>query len=591
MKAGAKLHQVVSGYPLHMVQQYVVDADEMMAFCDEIINAGSLKGYRRAESVSSSRRELVPFGAAAQDDGGMSFGEEDVKPVEAQADPNDPNAKILAEGKALYEQKKFDEASLLFYKVLQTSDPSAELFHGEAQYELGKTLYKMKLYQGALSYFGKIVEVGETHPFFIPTLRGLVLLTDEVPEDPLLMERLAAYRDYVNDVPEKYRDRFSYLVGRYLYSQLEVDAALKLLDSVTPRSPDYAKARYIAGVTHVAAYAAEPAVAAFKDVLRVLTAKKEEGTLTDDEKKLYELTNLGMARVFYSTGQYDQSLKYYGRISRRSAMWPTALFESSWAYFQVDQYNKALGNLHSLNSPFFSDQYFPEGPILSAVIFFYNCKYERVRNTLDEFMFEYEPVLGEVQAVLASKAEDPEAMYEWLLQVRDGAANPELAQVANTALDDQQIKNKLLLLEAIQTELETIEDMPKAWKSSGLASTLLQDNTLAASFAKSDAGTLAVQRLERVSRELQDFILEQEKILFEVLRAERGEIQADLRSEMQVSADVTKKPKVEVSDEELYWTFDGEYWRDELGTFQYTMTKGCIQRDTANRTIQASESN
>ncbi|WP_108459313.1 Ppx/GppA phosphatase family protein [Devosia naphthalenivorans] len=61
----AKLHQVVSGYPLHMVQQYVVDADEMMAFCDEIINAGSLKGYRRAESVSSSRRELVPFGAAA----------------------------------------------------------------------------------------------------------------------------------------------------------------------------------------------------------------------------------------------------------------------------------------------------------------------------------------------------------------------------------------------------------------------------------------------------------------------------------------------------------------------------------------------
>ena len=141
---------------------------------------------------------ILPFGAAAQDDGGMSFGEEDVKPVEAQADPNDPNAKILAEGKALYEQKKFDEASLLFYKVLQTSDPSAELFHGEAQYELGKTLYKMKLYQGALSYFGKIVEVGETHPFFIPTLRGLVLLTDEVPEDPLLMERLAAYRDYVN---------------------------------------------------------------------------------------------------------------------------------------------------------------------------------------------------------------------------------------------------------------------------------------------------------------------------------------------------------------------------------------------------------
>jgi exopolyphosphatase/guanosine-5'-triphosphate,3'-diphosphate pyrophosphatase len=60
----AKLHQIVSDYPLRMVQHYVVDADEMMAFCAEIIEAGSLKGYAGAEHVSSSRRELVPFGAA-----------------------------------------------------------------------------------------------------------------------------------------------------------------------------------------------------------------------------------------------------------------------------------------------------------------------------------------------------------------------------------------------------------------------------------------------------------------------------------------------------------------------------------------------
>ncbi len=60
----AKLHQVVRGYPLRMVQHYVVPADDMIAFCGEIIGASSLKGYAGAEHVSSSRRELVPFGAA-----------------------------------------------------------------------------------------------------------------------------------------------------------------------------------------------------------------------------------------------------------------------------------------------------------------------------------------------------------------------------------------------------------------------------------------------------------------------------------------------------------------------------------------------
>ena len=60
----AKLHQIVSDYPLHMVQHYVVDAQEMIAFCEEIIAATTLKGYNGSEHVSSSRRELVPFGAA-----------------------------------------------------------------------------------------------------------------------------------------------------------------------------------------------------------------------------------------------------------------------------------------------------------------------------------------------------------------------------------------------------------------------------------------------------------------------------------------------------------------------------------------------
>ncbi|MCR6672571.1 Ppx/GppA phosphatase family protein [Devosia ginsengisoli] len=60
----AKLHQVVRGYPLHMVQNYVVPVEDMIGFCQDITGASSLKSYPGAEKVSSSRRELVPFGAA-----------------------------------------------------------------------------------------------------------------------------------------------------------------------------------------------------------------------------------------------------------------------------------------------------------------------------------------------------------------------------------------------------------------------------------------------------------------------------------------------------------------------------------------------
>ena len=42
---------------------------------------------------------------------------------------------------------------------------------------------------------------------------------------------------------------------------------------------------------------------------------------------------------------------------------------------------------------------------------------------------------------------------------------------------------------------------------------------------------------------------------------------------------------VAVNDDQLYWPFQGEFWRDELGTYQYTLTKGCIERKTANQNV------
>ena len=30
-----------------------------------------------------------------------------------------------------------------------------------------------------------------------------------------------------------------------------------------------------------------------------------------------------------------------------------------------------------------------------------------------------------------------------------------------------------------------------------------------------------------------------------------------------------------VKDDELFWPYEGEYWRDELRTYEYTLTKGC----------------
>ncbi|MGN6103317.1 MAG: Ppx/GppA phosphatase family protein, partial [Devosia sp.] len=61
----AKVLQVESKYPLHMVQDYTVPAAEAAALCDAIISAASAgKAIPGTDAVSSSRRELLPYSAA-----------------------------------------------------------------------------------------------------------------------------------------------------------------------------------------------------------------------------------------------------------------------------------------------------------------------------------------------------------------------------------------------------------------------------------------------------------------------------------------------------------------------------------------------
>lgn len=61
----AKIHQVLRNYPLHMVQHYTVAAADMSELCEQIIVAATAgKTYPGSDQASSSRRELVPYGAA-----------------------------------------------------------------------------------------------------------------------------------------------------------------------------------------------------------------------------------------------------------------------------------------------------------------------------------------------------------------------------------------------------------------------------------------------------------------------------------------------------------------------------------------------
>ena len=64
-RALAKAHQALNSYPLRMVQNYAVAADDLMALCEAMVTeVAAGRPMPGAERVSSSRRDLIPYGAA-----------------------------------------------------------------------------------------------------------------------------------------------------------------------------------------------------------------------------------------------------------------------------------------------------------------------------------------------------------------------------------------------------------------------------------------------------------------------------------------------------------------------------------------------
>jgi hypothetical protein len=275
------------------------------------------------------------------------------------------------------------------------------------------------------------------------------------------------------------------------------------------------------------------------------------------------------------------------------------MFESSWANYRVGQYEQALGNLITLSSPFFREEYFPEAMILKAVIYYENCRYRESSLILQDFERTYLPVHDQLE-IITKKQLDASESYGVLADVqkknKEGQEKSEtdviLERILRLALTDQDLKKTNDSILELEGEMDAFSDKGDTFRYSELTKQLLEGLKVQRTALIEKAGIMAKGKLETELSALKQLLANGLRIKFETVTKEKEFLEEQLKAGGQVSIVKKYRYSVAVADDQLYWPYEGEYWRDELGTYQYTMTKGCIQRDTANRNIQqASGSN
>jgi hypothetical protein len=286
--------------------------------------------------------------------------------------------------------------------------------------------------------------------------------------------------------------------------------------------------------------------------------------------------------MYYTLEHWDSALESWSRIPQTSEYWLDSLFEESWAYFMVGEdtkiqgYQKALGNIHTLNSPYFKSSFYPESLVLKSVIYFGNCWYEEANDTVGQFVEQFGPIRDQLEQEL-KKYEDNISFFEFLRDIKSEKEMnlpPEMKRILNTALSDRELLRNLEYVKVLEDEEERLSKMPPELRNASIGIRILQDIAAAKSVAIDNAGDVARNRYERLIAELQDLLNQATAIQIEIINAMLGQLDKELQ-EQQVLVATKASKKIKTDSEHQMWPFEGEYWRDELGFYRQLIDSRC----------------
>lgn len=509
-----------------------------------------------------------------------------------------------------YNADDYETAAFLFHDVKENARKADDRI--KAEYYLGHALYKGGYYLPAFQFYGEVFTAGASHPYFLKATRGLLNVARAIRDDARVPELVSqGYGNAFAQLDAASLNTINYMIGVIAQRQGNYVEAKQFLGAVTDRSDDaleardrppgdarrvrrrsfgdvcdvrhrsfgdvfearhrsddYFKARYRLGILAVRA-ATEQGAGDYSRAIGYFTELETRlARATDDaRRKLLRLALLGKARAYYSQGDFAKSVEYYEKVPRFSEDWYDAMFESGWAYFQNAQFGRALGMVHSIQSPYFDDRYRAESWVLKATTYFQMCHFDRVRRALDVFFSRYEPMAAQLKPWLRARQTNAELVE--VIEQGHPAFPPEIRrQVAN----NRRYRKLSGQIDELGRELAAAgKCFPEGTFKAQLMRFLRDERDQLTDYA---GRVVRAELLRREAVYLDDFLNQARIIKFETADAERKMLEA--------GKDITKGPRakgprpVVPNARFQYWAFQGEYWLDELGYYAHSIKNECV---------------
>jgi len=462
----------------------------------------------------------------------------------------------------------YDTAVKSFYGLAERSTDAD--VKQKAQYYLAQALAKKGLPLAASIYAAEIVKAGKSHPSYLDAVQALVDLQQRL-DDPFLIPAVldAQYNDGWKALPPLVLARVNYLIATSRVRGDKLEEARALLLTVPKESNLYAKARYLLGVVYSnprfpGGAKSQEAISAFEEVVN-LTDRKQL-----DFEKTRQLAMLGLGREYYGAGDYAKSVEWYERVPRFSQFWDQALFENGFARFRNEDYGGALGSLQALHAPQFEGAFQPESWMLKSTVYHFSCLFPESKASMEAFERIYLPMGEKLKPLVEAKTDDYSADYARVANPKgDELPRPVLLWVRS----NERIEGVFDLIREVDEEKQRLNANP-AWQGTPVAAELAAYLDQNRQTLVQTAGKLVHNRLTEAYQNIRKFTNDGDLIRLETTLAEKRLLDQGV-DQRKLLADQTLHRPGMPAENWNYWQFQGEFWIDEIGYYQYTLKRGC----------------
>ena len=283
-----------------------------------------------------------------------------------------------------------------------------------------------------------------------------------------------------------------------------------------------------------------------------------------------EYCKLGKARTYFAAKLYEKADEEYGKFSKDSYIWPEILLEEAWTSFYLKTFNRTLGKLVTYKAPLLDHYFKPEVDVLRALAYFEMCLYVDATHVIETFYKKYLKPSKWLKSYLKANKTRYKTYYE--VSVNYLNSNLRASPILLTLLGD--ITKRTAYDELMDSylrgrrEIDAVKELPRTKIKRVLVENLRSSLRIQRDLIGAYVRKALLSYYKKIYKTFEDMSY----IKLEMLSYKKAKLYQFENDLYRSRGDINY---LERQGHQYFWTFNQEFWVDELGDYVFALKPEC----------------